>query len=106
MAISGQVYCLPYAKVEGVWIAVKGGSKASGYATLTQKEINSAHYSYEVPDGKQWTVHVGCGGTKNHWKYTPISQRWQPSNAGTLHWDCYYKVTLGDTTGDIGCFKE
>jgi hypothetical protein len=69
--ISGYVKCSTMA-VEGVWIAAQNGG--SGWAKWTaMKSASSASYSYSLPNGGMYAVHVGCGGSPADWFRTPDS---------------------------------
>jgi hypothetical protein len=69
--ISGSVQCTTMA-VEGVWIAAENGG--SGWATWTaMSSASTARYSYSLPNGGSYAVHVGCGGSPAHWLTTPDS---------------------------------
>jgi hypothetical protein len=69
--ISGQVQCVDELAVEGVWIQASSGG--SGWATLRNVEESgyTKNFSYSLPYGGAWTVHVGCGGSTSDWKYKP-----------------------------------
>jgi hypothetical protein len=58
--------------VEGVWIAAQNGG--SGWATWTaMNSASTASYSYSLPNGGSYAVHVGCGGSPADWATTPDS---------------------------------
>jgi hypothetical protein len=58
--------------VEGVWIAAENGG--SGWAEWTaMNSASTARYSYSLPNGGSYAVHVGCGGSPAHWLTTPDS---------------------------------
>lgn len=67
--ISGQVQCVDEQTVEGVWIQASSGG--SGFASLRNVNGYTKNFSYSLPHGGAWTVHVGCGGSTSHWLYTP-----------------------------------
>lgn len=67
--ISGQVQCVDELPVEGVWIQASSGG--SGWATTRNINGYTKDFSYSLPHGGAWTVHVGCGGSTSRWKYTP-----------------------------------
>ena len=83
--VSGQVTCVDGLNVEGVWIAASGGS---GYASWSP--VSGAPYAANFSRGGvtvPWTVHVGCGGSTNSW-------RWHPDGNTTVtsanaSWTCY-----------------
>jgi hypothetical protein len=69
--ISGYVQCSTMA-VEGVWIVAENGG--SGWAKWTAgNSASTAKYSYTLPHGGRYAVHVGCGGSPAHWQTTPDS---------------------------------
>lgn len=67
--ISGQIQCVDELGIEGVWIQASNGG--SGYASLQDINGYTKNFRYSLPRGGAWTVHVGCGGSTSHWKYTP-----------------------------------
>jgi len=69
--ISGYVQCSTMA-VEGVWIVAKNGG--SGWAKWTAEDsASTARYTYRLPKGGRYAVHVGCGGSPADWLTTPDS---------------------------------
>ena len=63
--VTGEVQCLSM-DVEGVWIAAKNGG--SWWANWwTNGDPTDAHYGYTLPYGGDYAVHVGCGGSRQHW---------------------------------------
>src|SRR5258708_8983460 len=68
--ISGYVQCSTMA-VEGVWIAAENGG--SGWGQLAMNAASTARYSYSLPNGGSYAVHVGCGGSPADWLTTPDS---------------------------------
>jgi hypothetical protein len=69
--ISGDVQCSTMA-VEGVWIAAENGG--SGWAKWTaMSSASTVRYSYSLPNGGSYAVHVGCGGSPADWLTTPDS---------------------------------
>src|SRR5262249_43331347 len=72
--VSGYVQCFTM-PVEGVWIAASSGG--SGLATWhTVNEPTNAYYSYQLPNGGDYAVHVGCGGSPANWSV--------PADSGTV----------------------
>ena len=81
--VTGSVVCGSGRKIVGVWIAASTGQSDSGYAHLgppdptgTSLPIGSTGtYSYLLPHGGSYAVHVGCGGSAAHWasrNYSPL----------------------------------
>lgn len=64
--ISGTVRCSSGAPITGVWVqeAVAEGDFAAWYHTTPDQR--EAYFSYGLR-GKRYAVHVGCGGTPQHW---------------------------------------
>src|SRR6266699_1536993 len=60
MDLHGTVRCRSGAEVQGVW--VEGFSGGSWYADLTRDPDGLTRYSYRLPYGGKYQVHVGCGG--------------------------------------------
>jgi len=90
--ITGSVVCESGRPVAGVWIAASTGQRDSGFAHLGPLNPGSsapagpaATYSYRLPHGGTYSVHVGCGGTSAHW----ASSSYSPSLSGqTAHLRC------------------
>jgi hypothetical protein len=81
--VTGSVVCESGRQIVGVWIAASTGQSDSGYAHLgapnftgTSYPIGSTGtYSYLLPHGGSYAVHVGCGGSAAHWasrNYSPL----------------------------------
>ncbi len=82
--ISGTILC-PADFVTGVWIqASRGGS---GWAQFSPTGNNVVNYSYELPNGGAWTVHVGCGGTRSNWRYAPNGNT--TTTRTYVNWICF-----------------
>lgn len=66
VTVSGQVTCVGNDSVVGVWIQAKdGGSGWASWQAPTASWV--ANYSRSLPNGGQYQVHVGCGGTSQNW---------------------------------------
>ena len=85
--ISGSIQC-ESSSVEGVWIQSANGG--SGWAPWVSSAARSdyATYSYTLPEGGEYSVHVGCGGTTASWKVAEYSN--------------FY----GGTVNDFYCYDE
>jgi hypothetical protein len=81
--VTGSVVCESGRQVVGVWIAASSGQSDSGYAHLGPPNPtgnsypigSSGTYSYLLPHGGTYAVHVGCGGSAAHWasrNYSPL----------------------------------
>jgi hypothetical protein len=81
--LTGTVVCESGRPVVGVWIAASTGQIDSGLAHLGPAKfsgidypVNSiSGYSYRLPHGGTYAVHVGCGGTGADWdssNYSPL----------------------------------
>jgi hypothetical protein len=70
--ISGHVECLTM-PVEGVWIAANSGG--SGWASWSRSSGDEeyASFSYSLPHGGSYYVHVGCGGSTQNWDVATYS---------------------------------
>lgn len=64
--VSGQVECLTM-NVEGVWIAASNGGSGWASWSVSDGDPQFANYSYLLPNGRSYAVHVGCGGSSAHW---------------------------------------
>jgi hypothetical protein len=85
--LTGSVVCESGRPVVGVWIAASAGQKDSGFAHLGPPNPSgisypigsTGTYSYLLPHGGTYAVHVGCGGTAAHWasaNYSPLLSSW------------------------------
>lgn len=64
--VSGQVRCASGARVVGIYL--DSGTPHSGFASFHPGDVASvASYAYSVPKGREYSVHVGCGGTPAAW---------------------------------------
>jgi hypothetical protein len=81
--VTGSVVCESGRQVVGVWIAASSGQSDSGYAHLAPPSPTGVSYpigsigtySYRLPHGGTYAVHVGCGGSAAHWasrNYSPL----------------------------------
>jgi hypothetical protein len=92
--ITGSVVCQSGRPIVGVWIAASTGQGDSDYAHLGPLNLTDSSspigsegtYSYRLPQGGTYSVHVGCGGTSAHWasnNYSPLLS----SRTARLHCD-------------------
>jgi transcriptional regulator with XRE-family HTH domain len=79
--VTGSVACAEGRPVVGVWIAAATGQRDSGFAHLGPARAagvnfaagSTVTYSYLLPHGGSYAVHVGCGGTAAHWAASDFS---------------------------------
>ena len=85
--VSGSVQCQS-TSVEGVWVQSANGG--SGWAPWVSSAARSdyATYSYTLPHGGEYSLHVGCGGTTSAWKVAE------------------YSSFYGGTVNDFYCYDE
>jgi TIR domain len=80
--LTGAAACKSGRSVVGVWIAASSGQKDSGFAHLGPA-VSGVNYpagskvtfSYLLPQGGTYSVHVGCGGIASRWasaNYSPV----------------------------------
>jgi transcriptional regulator with XRE-family HTH domain len=92
--VTGSVVCESGQPVVGVWIAASAGQKDSGFAHLGPADSSGISYpigargtySYRLPHGGAYAVHVGCGGSARRWassNYSPLLS----SRTAHLHCD-------------------
>lgn len=62
--VRGEVVCVSQRSVVGVWIKAENGG--SGWATRSGSGYRQ-NYSYRLPNGGRYQVHVGCGGSSGNW---------------------------------------
>lgn len=93
LKVTGSVVCESGRPVVGVWIAASTGQSDSGYAHLGPPDASGVSYpigaagtySYRLPHGGSYAVHVGCGGTAQRWassNYSPLL------SSPTVHLHC------------------
>ena len=96
-SISGHVYCTDGQAVEGVWVAANSGG--SGWASWgVAGSTDYAWFSYTLPNGGSYSVHVGCGGSPSRWNTANYSVTvsasgyefwcWDNPNDGSLYRTC------------------
>ena len=85
--ISGSVQC-ESRSVEGVYI--EGSNGGSGWAPWVSSAARSSYatYSYTLPQGGEYAVYVGCGGTTSAWTIAT------------------YSSFFGGTVNDFYCYDE
>ena len=83
--VSGEVTCVDELPVEGVWIQASGGSGWASWTPTSGASYN-ARFSRGGVSGS-WTVHVGCGGSPSHWKYSPDGNT--TTTQSVASWTCY-----------------
>jgi transcriptional regulator with XRE-family HTH domain len=73
--LSGSATCESGRPIIAIWIAALAGQQGSGYAHLgpapgsglTHASGPTVSYTYLLAQGGSYVVHVGCGGTSDHW---------------------------------------
>jgi hypothetical protein len=82
--LHGTVRCDSGAAVQGVW--VEGFSGGSHFAATTVGSSGLTAFTYQLPYGGAYQIHVGCGGTPASWQVEP----WSDFVRGTGHsFTCY-----------------
>jgi hypothetical protein len=83
VAIDGQVTCTSHSQVVGVWIATGSGSGWASWRPMG--DGSAAYYLYKLPYWENYSLHVGCGGSPQHWKASINSPSTSP---GRHAFDC------------------
>jgi uncharacterized MnhB-related membrane protein len=66
-SISGKVQCAGGEQVVGIWVdAINGGSGFADWIPISNNG-SEASFKYILPNGGDYNLHVGCGGTKQDW---------------------------------------
>ncbi|MFC9795359.1 hypothetical protein ACFVJI_22265 [Streptomyces sp. NPDC127584] len=65
---SGELTCSSGSRVVGVWLQ---GTSVHGWAEFRNTSDGKAEYSYKVPRGERYSLHIGCGGTPEKWLVDP-----------------------------------
>jgi hypothetical protein len=81
VTVTGSVVCESGQPLVGVWIAASAGQADSGVAHLGPADESGTSfpdgavgtYSYRLPHGGSYAVHVGCGGSSRHWVSSDFS---------------------------------
>ena len=84
--IAGKVLCAKSEPVVNIWLDVFKGSNIdkgiSGYADLRTPNSNGSEVAFVyVLKGDAYNLHVGCGGSKQHWKGVYITE----TGSGPVH---------------------
>jgi hypothetical protein len=66
--ISGKVMCISGDGVVGVWIDAKNGGSGWAKWIPTNGFPQQASFSFTLPKGGIYSVHVGCGGSPAKWR--------------------------------------
>jgi hypothetical protein len=85
VTISGYVMCVDQLPVEGVWIVANSGG--SGWAQGSFGSSYNARFSYTLPNGGSWTIHTGCGGSPQSWRY--LANGNVSTSRTNQSWTCY-----------------
>jgi hypothetical protein len=70
--ISGSITCESQ-NVEGVWIQAANGGSGWAPWVSSADDATYATYSYTLPHGGAYSLHVGCGGTTSSWAVAAYS---------------------------------
>lgn len=68
--VSGSLTCSSGNRVVGVWVQGKS-KRAEGWAKMTSLPNGETRYSYVLPRGEIYSLHIGCGGTAQDWAVDP-----------------------------------
>lgn len=107
LLLTGSVVCESGRPIVGVWIAASTGQSDSGFAHLGPPGASgisypigaTGTYSYRLPHGGTYAVHVGCGGTAQHW----ASSNYSPLLSGpTAHLLCHDPISSADGASSQG----
>ncbi len=101
--ISGKVLCADNEPVEGIWVDTFDGNTVdkgiSGYADLRPPDSNQPEVEFAyVLKGDAYNLHVGCGGSKQHWKGIYITE----AGTGPVHDHNYHFFICHDMAPDYG----
>jgi nucleoside phosphorylase len=108
--LSGSVVCESGKPVVGVWIASSAGQGASGFAHLGPPDVDGISrpigsrgtYSYLMPHGGSYAVHVGCGGNAKKWASKFFSRL---LSSPTVSLRCGASTSAQDTAADGVCLS-
>jgi len=72
--ITGKVLCQDGKQVEGVWVEAQNqGSNFANWYTINENG-SEAGFKYILPNGGEYNLHVGCGGTKLLWAVSATTE--------------------------------
>jgi hypothetical protein len=82
--VRGTVTCLSGDAVQGVWVSANSGG--SGWASWTPYagDPSKATWSRSLPNGGDYYIAVGCGGSPSSWKRTLYSDTISEANTSLL----------------------
>jgi len=71
--VQGEVRCLSNSPLVGIWVV--GTRSPSGYATwyTLAGDVSRVTFTYDLGFSGSYSLHVGCGGTKESWILTAKS---------------------------------
>lgn len=83
---SGTVRCFldtSNSLVVGVWVELEGGG--SGWANRWElaDDPQGNNWSFDIPDGRRYKLHIGCGGTPARWN-TSTKTSWTSTNVDAV----------------------
>ena len=76
VSISGTVQCTDNERVVGVWVSAVNDTSGSNFAKWYKTNSNGseAAFTYDLPNGDAYNVHVGCGGSTQDWENTDYTE--------------------------------
>ncbi|WP_370361440.1 hypothetical protein [Catenulispora sp. MAP12-49] len=83
--ITGLVYCDSGRAVANIWIAEETGVGLYATRTPNQDMPSATAYRAAIPKGVAYQLHVGCGGTAQHWGMSASSKN---TTAASLNVHC------------------
>jgi hypothetical protein len=91
-ARNGTVRCYlpsPNDFVTGVWVEVAGGG--SGWAARGDlpEDTQGNWWSYDIPEGRSYKLHIGCGGSTQTWA-TSTKSRWTTTGTDAIVTNYYW----------------
>ncbi len=96
--ISGKVSCIGNEQVEGIW--VQATNDGSGWADKHQTDSDGAVvvFTYVLPNGGAYNLHVGCGGSEQHWNTISTTE----AGSGTIQDHTFHFFTCQDSLRAVG----
>lgn len=95
--VSGQVLCMSNKPVEGIWVNSVNGR--SGWTDLRENNSSGSEVIFEyILTGDAYNLHVGCGGSKQHWNGVYITE----AGSGAVYDRNFHFFTCQDASHAVG----
>lgn len=90
--VGGSVSCVTGRAVEGIWVVANSGGSNWARMNVAGGTSSAVSWSYTLPNGGSYSLHVGCGGSPSSWASTSTSGNYSGGSGGMLCYDLRYEV--------------